>query len=555
PLITSKVFGHLIDSIVSFVKTGNGETVWFMLAIYISISLTPDLIGVIYNYTDKYYYIKFNNFIELFSYKKRGGLDIAHIEDPAYQDLSMRAFNNGVWPILNILESSYENLRRVIAFSSIAIAIMLIDWRIFVITVVTAIPIFLIELSYGGGLWNIWGSNGRDQRLYAEYKKYFTNKYSVIESKLFKLQNLFFGRMKGILDNFFHQQIKLEKKRTWLQLGAEVLAAAGLYASLFLAISQSMKGLITIGTVVFLFSSLNALNSAATELLKSLARQLERNLYASDIYDVFHVNPVVESSKNPKKLKLSVTPKIEFKNVSFKYPNTTETVLEELSFTINPGDKIAFIGHNGAGKTTILRLLLRIHDPSTGEILINGVNLRELDLHDWWKLVGVLPQDYSTFNFSAKESIAFGDADRKININDVKNAAKLGTANEYIESWSKQYDTMIGVEFSGEELSKGEKQKMALARVFYRDAKVYILDEPTAAVDAPSASRIFRNIENLPKEKSVLLISHNFATLRRADRIILLDNKRVRENGTHEELMARSEVYAKLYNEQKSEYD
>jgi ATP-binding cassette subfamily B protein len=183
------------------------------------------------------------------------------------------------------------------------------------------------------------------------------------------------------------------------------------------------------------------------------------------------------------------------------------------------------------------------------------VNLKDFDTRVWWSKLSVLLQDFTVYNFEVKKTISYGEIGKQIDMERVKKAAHESTASDYIEKWDKNYDEKIGLEFNGKELSKGEKQKLALARTFYRDADFYILDEPTAAVDSPSASRIFRNIENLPADKSVLLISHNFATLRRADKIILLEDQSIVEMGTHEELMAKSQLYAGMYNEQKNEYE
>lgn len=555
PVFVNKIFGTLIDTITNFIQSGNSQQVWYILMIYILIKSVPDLIGAVYDYVDKYWYIKFSNYIDVHIQRIRGSHEIARIENPKYQDLVQRAFNNGYFPISMIIEQSIENIRRIILFLSCSIAVVFIDWRIFVITIVAAIPSFIVEIFYGGALWHIWGESSREMRLYEEFGKYFTSKQGVIESKLFGIQKSLISKIEVILDNFFRKQIKIEKKRSWLKLAAEIFSSVGFYGSLALAIMKALDGSISIGTVVFLFTALAALYNSASELLTNLARQLERNLYASDIYEVLNIKTQITNPKRPEKIDYSVTPEIEFRNVSFKYPDQEHQVLTNLSFKIFPGEKLALVGHNGAGKTTIVRLLLRIHDPVEGEIYINGIDLKKIDYEKWWGILGVLFQDYSTFNFSAKESIAYGDITRRLDIDKVKKSAEQSTASNFIGKWKDGYDTMIGVEFGGEELSKGERQKMALARVFYRDAKVYVLDEPTAAVDAPSASEIFRNIENLPEDKSALLISHNFATIRRANKIVVLEHGKIVEEGTHDELVDKNGLYNSLYNQQKNEYN
>lgn len=555
PVVTSKVFGYLVDSITQFIKSGQINNIWFILALYMVVKSAMPLMDTFFGYVFKYWWIKFTNFLDLYTLKIRGSIDIAHIEDPAFQDLAQRAFNNGTGPILNIMDLVQQNITRLFLFSGSAIAILFIDWRIFVITLLSSVPNFIVEVYYGGGSWGLFAENSREQRRYQDNRTFFVQRFRVIEAKLFQLHDYFLKSSKDIMDRFLGKQLNLEKKRALLRFVTELLSAAGIYFSLALAIKMSLGGTITVGTVVFLFTATTNLNSAFSSFLTMLARQMERNLYANDIVDLLATKPIIKQRKDSKKLKTKLTPVIEFKNVSFKYPRQEKMVLENLSFQINPGEKVAFVGHNGAGKSTIVRLLLRIHDPVKGEITIDGVNLKDLNLNQWWSKIGVLLQDYGGFQFSAKEAIAIGDNTKEIDLKRVKLAASQSTAANYIESWPEKYDTMIGVEFGGQELSKGEKQKMALARIFYRDANIYILDEPTAAVDAPSASEIFRNIENLSEEKSALLISHNFATIRRANKIIVMEHGKIIEEGTHEELIKKDSLYNKLYNQQRSEYE
>lgn len=555
PVATSKVFGYLIDSITGFIKSGRVEGVWEILAVYIMVKSALPILDTFFTYNFKYWWLKFSNFIDLYILEKRSGLDIAHMEDPAFQDFAQRAFNNGNSPILNIMDIAQQNLRRLILFLGSSIAIFLIDWRIFAITLVSSIPNFIVEVYYGGTSWGIFAENSREQRRYYDNRFFFTSKYRFIEAKLFQIHNFLIEHSKDILDRFFGKQIDLEKRRLWFKFFTELLSAVGVYVSLFMAVNSALAGIITLGTVAFLFTAINSLNGAFSDLLLQLARQLERNLYVNDIVDFISTKSIVKHNPKPVRLMVEKTPIIEFKNVSFKYPKQESTVLKNISFVIRPGEKVAFVGHNGAGKTTIVRLLLRIHDVTEGEVLVNGLNIKDIDLNQWWSRLGVLTQDYSGFQYPAKEAIAVGDRARDLDLEKVIKAAKQSTASNFIESWPEKYETMIGVEFGGEELSKGERQKMALARVFYRDADIFVLDEPTAAVDAPSASEIFRNIESLPESKSALIISHNFATIRRANKIIVLEQGQIIESGVHEELVKADGLYNRLYNQQKSEYN
>jgi ATP-binding cassette subfamily B protein len=553
PIISSKFFGILIDVIVKAAQTKDDSAVLFALVAYIIIRTIPFLIDILRNMSFRYWYLKFQNFLELYILNKRGQFDIAHLENSSFQDKLIRAFNNGNFPILNLVEMGIQNIRFISTIITTAIAIILIDWRIFFIILIFSIPAFWAESKYGKRLWSIFQENSKEQREYQHLRQFFTTKFFLIEAKLLGIQEKFLNIIKNILNNFTDKQTIEEKKTAIMRIVTELLSAFGILASIFLAIKGSTSGAISVGTIVFLFNMVGNLESTVSTLLINVARGVERNLYINDILEVIDVKPVILNSENTKEI-ADITPEIEFRNVYFKYPEKDKWILEDVSFKIMPGEKIGLVGHNGAGKTTIVRLLLRIHDPSRGVILINGINLKDLDYKEWWNKIAVLPQDFSVFHFTAKETIASGNIKNTLDIDLVKSSAELSTASDFIERWKEKYDSVIGVEFGGEELSKGERQKMALARILYRNSNFTILDEPTASVDAHSASKIFENLRKMPKEKSALLISHNFATIKLSDRIILIEHGKILEEGTHKELIKLNGTYACLYKQQEKDF-
>jgi ATP-binding cassette, subfamily B, bacterial len=553
PVIASKFFGKLIDEVVRAIQIKSDSAVWLALIVYIIVRTIPPIIDTVRDTSFRFWYLKFSNVLEVFLLRKRGNFDIAHLEDPIFQDKLIRAFNNGNSPIFNLVEVGISNIHSVFAIITSALAILLIDWRIFFIIVIFSIPSFITESRYGKRLWSINQENSRENREYQHIRHFFTSKYYLIEAKLLGVQEKFLSMVKKTLEHFTGKQMAEEKKTTTNRILSELLSSLGILVSIFLAIKGSTTGAISVGTIVFLFSVIGSLESSISLFFIRTARMNERNLYVSDILDIIETKSVIINQKQPKAI-ADVVPEIEFKNIYFKYPGKDNWILENISFKIKPGEKIGLVGHNGAGKTTLVRLLLRIHDPSKGEILINGVNLKDLDFKEWWEKIAVLPQDFSAFHFSAKETIAYGDIKHALNIDLVKDSAKMSTADSFIEAWKDKYDTTVGVEFGGEELSKGERQKMALSRIFYRNSHFTVLDEPTASVDAASASKIFENIRNMPKEKSALLISHNFATIKLADRIILLEHGKILEEGTHKQLMKLKGSYATLYKQQESDF-
>jgi ATP-binding cassette subfamily B protein len=287
----------------------------------------------------------------------------------------------------------------------------------------------------------------------------------------------------------------------------------------------------------------------------SVAGQYKDSLFVTDILKILDTKPAIKQPETGIILDPSVTPEIEFQNVSFIYPNSDRMVLKNLSLKIRAGEKLALVGVNGSGKTTIVKLLCRFYDPTEGKILINGNDLRDIDLGSLYYLMGVLFQDFATYNFPVKQSIAMGRPTDDIDLEKVKNAAETSESDTFISQWSNGYDQMIGKEFTGGiDPSKGQMQKLALARTFYRDPKFLILDEPTASIDAEAEAKIFERLESLPADRTVILISHRFSTVRKADTICVINDGAISELGSHQELITLNGIYARLFNLQAAGY-
>jgi len=248
-------------------------------------------------------------------------------------------------------------------------------------------------------------------------------------------------------------------------------------------------------------------------------------------------------------------PLIEFKNISFRYPNTKRYILKNFNLSIRTGEKIAFVGENGAGKTTLIKLLLRFYDVTDGEIVVNGINIKHLNLEKWYALIGVLFQEFIKYQFTFKENVYFGNKKEVNNLDLLKEAIKKSGADEFVKDLPSKYDQTVGKMFKeGVDLSGGQWQKLALARTFFKNAPILILDEPTSAIDAKAEYEIFQRVQELQKDKTVIIISHRFSTVRNADRILVLDGGRIIEEGNHEILMKKKGLYAELFNIQAQGY-
>jgi len=317
-----------------------------------------------------------------------------------------------------------------------------------------------------------------------------------------------------------------------------------------------LAGSLGIGQFALYFQQTQNLMLGAHGMLDHYSSINMRNKYIEKYFEFMVKDKIINSPNMPTSIPNEPTPPhIEFKNVSFRYPNTKRYILKNFNLTITPGEKVALVGENGAGKTTLIKLLLRFYDVIDGEILINGINIKNINLEKWYKEIGALFQDFIKYQFTFKENVYFGNQKQTDNITLLKDAIKNSGADEYLKDLPNSYDQIVGKMFQdGVDLSGGQWQKLALARAFFKNAPILILDEPTSAIDAKAEYEIFQHVQTLQKDKTVFIISHRFSTVRNADRILVLDEGKIIEEGNHEELMKKKGLYAELFKIQAQGY-
>ncbi|MDP3730951.1 MAG: ABC transporter ATP-binding protein [bacterium] len=332
-----------------------------------------------------------------------------------------------------------------------------------------------------------------------------------------------------------------------------VLEVVVLFLLTYSRLGATAAGIISIGAFTFFSQMLDRVSFGAQRMVNGFGRIYENNLYVGYYFDVLDLPKVIKEKVPGHEFAEIAPPKIQFINVNFGYPDGPK-VLKNISFELKPGEHLAIVGPNGAGKTTLTKLLLRFYDPTEGQILVNDYDLRDLKLSHWYKFIGTLFQDFVKFMLTVKDNILLGNSDT-IDERKMREAARKSGAAEFIEELPKKYDQRLGRRFEeGIELSHGQWQKLALARAFYEEAPVLILDEPTSAIDAEAEAKIFDNLYKVYKDKSLILISHRFSTVKNADKIIVLQNGRITEEGNHESLMKKDGVYARMFRKQASGY-
>ena len=556
PFVYAGAFARVLDELV--VLAGGGvlsKNLAIFLSVYLLLHMaTPILLRTRGFLLNKQWFLLEEKF-EMKLIDKKGSLDIATREDPKESDLIHRVTETGVFRCQNFNERTFHILESIAVVFVAAGILLFFNKLIFFAIFFATIPSFWVELKYGKNIWSIQASKSEIKRKFWNLRAHFQSTNTAVELKIFQNIKFFSNSIKKLFKNFLSEEEKNLNKKFKFVLFTQFLSQAIIVISLFWFVAQVINGFITIGTLSFVVASISRLKISLNELFGRFGMQYQDSLFITDYFKFLDKKDIIQKPKKGFKLNKKETPEIVFENVSFVYPGTKKKVLDNFSLKIEAGDKIAFVGINGAGKTTFVKLLCRFYDPTGGRILINGVNLKEINLETWYGQLGVLFQDYAHYHFLVKNSIAIGDTNRKTQIEKVKKSAKAGEADIFIEEWEESYDQMLGKQFSGGvEPSIGQWQKLALARVFYRDPKMLILDEPTSSIDAEAEAKIFERIEKMSDERSVILISHRFSTVRRADRIVVIDNGKIIENGTPEELMNLNGQYAKLFNLQAEKY-
>jgi ATP-binding cassette subfamily B protein len=506
-------------------------------------------------YLSKLFYLFLNEKFETLVIERKGAIDLAVHENPKQSDLFTKVNENGVWRIQNFSDRQFYLIQNILQAIIAGVILALSQWWLLLILVVGTAPEFIEEMVYGRNVWDIYGARAETRRRYWSLREHFDEVPLLAELKLFQNVGHFLGLIKKLFRSFFEEEAVLERKKLWRGLSVLVASQFVIAFATIWYIAQTVHGFILIGTLTFLLASIGSLRQGLSGLFQNLGRQYQDSLFVTDVFKLIDIQPVLVRKEKEIALDTKRTPEIVFDHVDFAYPGTTKLVLRDFSLVIKPGEKIAFVGANGAGKTTVIKLLCRFYDPTEGRITIDGHDLRDVDLESWYAEIGALFQEYAHYNFPTKEAIAAGNTAVPLSLLRAKQAAKDSEADVFIREWANNYEQMLGKRFSeGIEPSVGQWQKLALARTFYRNPRILILDEPTSSIDTEAEAKIFKKLEALPKDISVILISHRFSTVRQANRIIVLKEGVIEEQGTHRALIKLRGDYARLFTMQAKQY-
>lgn len=557
PLASAFVFKLLIDHL----QTEQGlafSTPLVVVAILASFYVVTFIESIVFwainiSYLDYILRYRLQNEITIRFHEKLSTIDMPHLENPGVQDLLSKVRTTMQWRLPDFLRYLSELFRDLVAFAAAFIVVLPFGWWIPIVVSVVAIPRLFLQAKYGSVQWSLWGSGAPQVKKLWYMDSLLQEPQTIRELRITHAKDALLNKFKSIQDHLFKLNKKALDRKVLASTFPPVFEGVVIFIIAYSFLPSTLAGALSVGSFTLLINMLSQLGSRAANASSHFAQLYESNLYADHYFELLALPKVVVESKNPVRFSKIEPPRIEFKDVYFEYPGGHKA-LEGVSFTIEPGESVAFVGSNGAGKTTIVKLLCRFYDVTKGKILINGVNIKDLDLKNWYKHLGTLFQEFVRYHFSVRENITLGSS-RKPDEKLMVEAAKKAGAAEFIEKLPEKYNQILGTEFEeGTDLSGGQWQKLAIARAFYESPPVLILDEPTSAIDAEAEYEIFSNLENQYVDKTLILVSHRFSTVRNADKIIVIDAGKVVEIGNHEELMKQKKQYAKLFSIQAKGY-
>jgi ATP-binding cassette, subfamily B, bacterial len=546
----------IIDTIVRLVTAHQavGHRLWWLVAVEFAIAVSIALLGRAIDYSDALLAGKYMHYISVRVMEHAASLDLLAYEDPVFYDRLERARVQATDRIY-MIQAIGRLIQQVITTITLSISIMLFSPWLLLLLIVGVIPAFVGETHFAflGYAKNFRQTPVRRQLDYLRILG--GSKEAAKELKLFGLKGFLTQKFKGLSTQVYQEDVALARKKTIVGSALSAIGTAGYYTAYVYAVWRTVTGAFSLGTLTFLANAIRDASSNLQQTFSTLSTIADQALFLTDLIAFFDMHPTIQTKPNALPAPRPIRQGFEFRNVSFRYPGSSRLVLNGLNFKLRPGERVALIGENGEGKTTIVKLLVRLYDPVDGQILLDGVDLREYDLEDLYREIGVIFQDYMRYEMTARENIAVGQIDLVNNLPELQRSAQKSMADEVVAKLGAGYEQVLGRRFEGGvDLSGGEWQKIALARAYLRNAQLLILDEPTSALDARSEYEVFQRFAELTTGKMAVFISHRFSTVRMADRIVVLENGRIAEEGDHESLTNLGGRYAEMFELQAASY-
>jgi ATP-binding cassette subfamily B protein len=587
PVATLWVAKLIVDEVIAAATRGGAdvERLWTLVALEFGIVVAGELLARASALVEGLLGDLFSNRMSVRLMEHAAALDLTQFEDPTFYDHLERArrHTTGRIALLAQLLGIGQDL---LTLLSLGTALAVHNGWLLALLAAAVLPSFFGETRFAALTYSLsWRRTPERRQL--DYVRYVgASDETAKEVQLFGLAPWLIDRFRVLSGRFYEENKRLAKQRALVGGALSLVGSAGYYAAYVVVLAQAVSGSITIGTLTFLAASFDRSRGLIQRLLLSASDIYEQSLYLRDLFAFFAIQPTITSRPGAPAVPRPIRSGFVFENVGFRYPGSDRWAVRGVNLTVRPGERIALVGENGAGKTTLTKLLARLYDPTEGRILLDGVDLREYDLASLRRATGVIFQDFVRYDMRFGENVGVGEIGEVSEYLDreaegrraegrgngsgrgsqaptlrppppapLVKAAEDSLAASLLSRLPAGYSQMLGRRFEGGvDLSGGEWQKIALARAYMRDAQLLILDEPTAALDARAEYEVFTRFAQLMAGRMAMLISHRFSTVRMADRIIVLRDGEIVEDGTHDELVARGGLYSELFAMQAAGY-
>ena len=535
-------------------QSGQLDHLLALLGLEFALAIGSDLLGRIVSYVDTVLSEKFTNATSIRLMEHAATLDLEDFEDADLQDKLDRARRQTMGR-MSLMGQLFGQAQDMITVVSFAVGLLAYAPWLMVLLAVALIPAFVGESHFNALNYSLNFQWTPERRQLEYLRQMGASVETAKEVKIFNLNRFFIERFRTLSQKFFEANRKLAGRRAFWGTLLAALGTLGYYVAYAYIAWRTVRGDFSIGDLTFLAGSFRRLRQLLESLLVGFSQVAGQALYLDDLYSFFAIEPEIRSAPDAIPVPRPIARGFVFENVGFRYPDAARWALRGLEFELRAGEVLALVGENGAGKTTLVKLLARLYDPDEGRILLDGRDLRDYDLEDLRANIGVIFQDFVRYHLTVAENIGVGQVEVMRDGERIERAAHRAGADEVAASLPLGYEQLIGRRFkTGVDLSGGQWQKIAIARGYMRDAQVMILDEPTAALDARAEFEVFRRFRELSEQRTAVLISHRFSSVRMADRILVLADGRLEASGTHDQLMAAGGRYAELFELQAAGY-
>ncbi|MBQ7760712.1 MAG: ABC transporter ATP-binding protein [Clostridia bacterium] len=554
-LVVNNSFSNVLTNVgILFTQTSIGKFILFELIYLVIKSIITNAYNAFINISGE----KVANHIKLKIINKSKTIDMAQFDLPQFYEKLENASREASFRPVQIISSSFTMISNIISMITFIIVLFSLNPIAPLVIIVISLPAAIIRFVYGRKNFLYMRRRSRERRQMEYFSAIMTNKDLAKEIRVFNLADTFIGKFKATFNKYFKGLKSLViKENVWhivISIGtALVNAILFLYIGYKAINDQSFQ----IGDYSYYSSSLNSIISCVSTIVASTATVYQGTLFIDNIIEFNKIEPTIVPIQTPTlPVKKGVAHSIEFKNVSFSYPGSDRLVINDVSFKLDKGSTTVLVGLNGAGKTTLIKLLMRLYDPISGVILLDGEDIRKYDLKELYDLYGTIFQDFAKYAVTIEENIYFGDVNKPVSEEDILNASRQSGTADFVEALPLGYKTPLTKLFddNGTEFSIGQWQKLSIARAFYSNSDIMILDEPTASLDALAEQQIFNQFAQLTKGKTSIFVSHRLSSATVADKIIVLEKGKIVETGNHQELMHLGKKYYELFTTQANRY-